>query len=394
MEKIKIGAVGLGQRGYSLLPLFAALPEMEIAAVCDIYEDRAERGKGFVYEKTGKIPFCTTDYRELIESGTVDAVLILSSWESHVPIAIDCMKHGIPVGCEVGGAYTVEECFELIRVHEETKTPFMFLENCCYGRVELLVLNMVRQGLFGRIVHCEGGYRHDLRSEIAFGLENRHYRLENYLKRNCENYPTHELGPIARVLDIGRGNEFTELYSVSSGAFGLNDYARVNGAVRPELAEARFGQGDIVTTVIKCRNGETVTLTLDTTLPRPYSRGFTVQGTRGMYCEDGNYIYLDRDHTEADHFRWAEKWNNANTYFEKYEHPIWREYLENGLIGGHGGMDGLVYGAFARALLNGEKMPIDVYDAARWMAVTPLSEISLREGRSVRFPEFKKAEEN
>ena len=143
----------------------------------------------------------------------------------------------------------------------------------------MMAMNMVKQGLFGEIVHCSGGYCHDLRDEIAFGKEKRHYRLRNYLARNCENYPTHELGPIARVLDINRGNRMVSLSSTASGSAGLHEFILKNKPDDAELRDAEFAQGDIVTTVIKCERGETIVLTLDTTLPRSYDRAFTIRGT-------------------------------------------------------------------------------------------------------------------
>ena len=176
---------------------------------------------------------------------------------------------------------------------------------------------------------------------------------------------------------------------MASSAKGMNTYAKHNVNVDPALQTAQFAQGDVVTTIIKCANGETITLSLDTTLPRAYSRRFTVRGTLGMYMEDNNSIYLDTDFTEADHWDWSKQWNNANKYLEKYEHPVWEQYLKEGIRGGHGGMDGLVYDAFIEAVRNGTPCPIDVYDAAAWMAVTPLSETSIAKGgMPVEFPDF------
>jgi hypothetical protein len=262
----------------------------------------------------------------------------------------------------------------------------MLLENCCYGRYEMLVLNMVRQGLFGDVVHCAGGYLHDLRDEIAFGEENRHYRLRNYLHRNCENYPTHELGPIAKVLNINRGNRMVTLTSMASCSRGMHEFIRNNDKANKELLNTPFNQGDIVSTMIRCANGETIHLTLDTTLPRSYCRGFTVRGTRGMYQEENNTIYLDEMN---EHFNARALWDNADKFFEKYEHPVWNDFLHNGVKGGHGGMDFLVYDAFVKAVLNGTQMPIDVYDAAAWMCITPLSEQSIQMGSMpVAIPDF------
>lgn len=280
------------------------------------------------------------------------------------------------------------ECWQLIRAYEETGVPCMLLENCCYGREEMMAMNMVKQGIFGEIVHCSGGYQHDLREEIAFGNENRHYRLQNYIHRNCENYPTHELGPIAQILDINRGNRMVSLVSMASKAKGLNEYIKNKKSDDEALMHTEFAQGDVVTTMIKCARGETIVLTLDTTLPRAYSRGFRVQGTKGMFMEDNMSLFIDGEHNEYD-FKWKEQWNNIEAYREKYEHPVWKKFMQDGVKGGHGGMDWLVLRAFFDCVEKNEEMPIDVYDIAAWMAISALSEQSIAMGgQVVAIPDF------
>ena len=289
MNQVRTAAIGLGCRGYSMLEaLLLHMDNVKITAVCDLYEDRVTRAADATERAYGEgnRPFTSTDYREVLDRDDVDAVLIMSAWESYFPIALYAMERGIAVGMEVGGAYSIDDCWQLVRAYERTKTPFMLLENCCYGEAEMAVMHMVSQGLFGEVVHCEGGYRHDLRDEIVFGKENRHYRLRNYLTRNCENYPTHELGPIAQILDINRGNRFLSLVSVASKSAGLNQFAADHPNANPELATAKFAQGDVVTTVIKCAGGEVITLTHSVSLPRPYSRNGRIQGTKGIWLED------------------------------------------------------------------------------------------------------------
>lgn len=390
MENIRVGIVGLGCRGSMILEgLLLGMEGLKITRVCDTYEDRVNKEIAAVEKIKGYRPLGTTDWHDLITCGDVDAILVLSSWENHVPVCLAAMEAHIPVATEVGGAYSLDDCWQLVRTQERTGSHFMFLENCCYGREEMLVMNMIKEGLFGQIVHCEGGYAHDLRTEVLFGRENRHYRLRNYIGRNCENYPTHELGPIAKILHINRGNRMLNLVSMASCAHGLNDYAQTHSDVDPALRTQRFAQGDIVSTLIRCANGESIAITLDTTLPRPYSRHFTVRGTRGMYNEDNSSIYLDRDHNESMHFNWQPQWNNVQNYFTDYEHPLWNQFLHDGVKGGHGGMDYLVYDAFFASVRNGTPAPIDVYDAAVWMAVTPLSEASIAAGSApVDFPDF------
>ena len=389
MEKlVKLGVIGLGCRGRFLLesvviPLRDKV--FDVRALCDVYPDRVEAAAESFKKKTGIAPFISTDYRDILARNDVDAVIISTSWESHIPIAIDSMRAGKYAGIEVGGAYTVDDCQKLVDTFEETGTHCMFLENCCYGKRELMILNMYRSGDMGEIVHCSGGYMHDLRAEIVCGKENRHYRLRNYLHRNCENYPTHELGPIAKLLDINNGNRMLTLTSVASDARGLHEYVLDRRGASDLLAGARFMQGDVVTTVIKCAGGQTITLTLDTTLPRYYSRGFTVRGTKAAYLGETDCVFVDKEHEKFE-FCGEKLWGNAKEYEDRYLHPIWRDYEPQP---GHDGIDWLVLNAFAEAVSKNARPPIDVYDAAAYMCITPLSELSIaRGGAPVDIPDF------
>ena len=387
MAKFNVGVIGLGARGgWWIRDILCTYPNVEVTALCDVYEDRLEKSKNDVLSKTGKAPaLLTTDYKELISSPLVNTVLVFSSWDNHFDAALRSMEAGKPVGIEVGGAYNIDQCFELVKTHERTGTPIMLLENCCYGEIELTVTHMVRQGVLGNIVHCEGGYHHDLRHQIGLIEDERHYRHAEYKNRNCENYPTHELGPIAKLLNINNGNRFVSLVSMASKSQGMTDYLTAKDS---PLASVHFAQGDIFTTLIKCANGETIKITLDTTLPRFYSRNFTVRGTKGLYEEATNSVFLDAEHSDK-HFDWKPEWNNMEKYMEDYRHPLWKEYREGGIKGGHGGMDYLVISAFFEALENNTPMPIDVYDAAAWMAITALSEESAALGsQPVLVPDF------
>ena len=386
-ENIRLGTVGLGGRGYAILEgVLMRMANVTIAAVCDKYPDRAKKAADLVEEKTGVRPFETTDYRLLLEQ-PMDAVVITASWEAHIPVALAAMEKGIYVGTEVAGAYSLDSCWQLIRTYERTGTPCMMLENCCYGKRELMLLNMVKTGAFGRVVHCFGGYHHDLREEISCGKENRHYRLRNYLGRNCENYPTHELVPIGKLLDINDGNKFISLSSVSSAAHGLNEYIAQHRPADDELQHRTFLQGDVITTVLRCAQGQTVTITLDTTLPRYYSRSLCVHGTKAYYNEWNDSLFFDGDDKQREHeWDYRPMWGNAGEYEERYLHRLWRAGVQND---DHGGMDGLVYSAFIDAVRRGVEPPIDVYDTATYMAVSVLSEQSIAAGgMPVAFPDF------
>lgn len=395
MKKIRIGVVGYGQRGSNVTEVVLLNNDnIEVVAVCDLYEDRVEAAKKTVLEASGKEPFGSTDYLDILKREDVDAVYVVCSWEDHVKVSIDAMKYGKAVAMEVGGAYSLEELDELVKTYEATKCPIMMMENCCYNREELLATAIARSGKFGRLVHCSGAYSHDLRSEISRGNIIRHYRLRNYTNRNCENYPTHELGPIAKVLDINRGNRMVSLVSVASKGFGLEQYIKDNPELveqDPTLEGRRFNQGDIVHTIITCAGGETILLKLDTTLPRYYSREFIIRGTKGSYCMDTNAVYLDGDsHGSLDaHENTGAVLNNVKAYEDDFLHPCWKGLSKTDMENGHGGMDPIMWKYFVDALLNGKEMPIDVYDAASWMAVTALSERSIALGGAPQvFPDY------
>lgn len=387
--KVRVGIIGLGGRGTGLLSaVILSNDDVDVVAVCDLYEDRRENAADMVEKARGNRPFITENYRELVAIADIDAVVIGASWEEHINIAVAAMEAGKYVASEVGGAYSIHECWRLVEAYERTKVPCMIMENCCYGRDELMVLNMVKQGVFGEVVHASGGYHHDLRSEIANGKEDRHYRLRNYINRNCENYPTHEIGPIAQILNINRGNRMVSLVSMASKSKGMSEYIKNKKSEDKELMNTDFLQGDIITTVIKCAHGETITITLDTTLPRYYSRGFTIRGTKGMYAEDNRSIFIDGEH-DAFHHNWSDKWGNVEQFREQYDHPIWKKYLADGVKGGHDGIDWLVFADFFESVKQGTQTPLDVYDMASWMSISTLSEDSIAlGGQPVAIPDF------
>ena len=383
MDSVRVAVVGVSGRGRGLLGLLLGMPDVEVIGVSDLYEDRLARAKQDVIEKRGNTPMASTDFRRLLEMKELDAVITPSSWTSHADVCIASMDAGKYAATEVGGATSVEQCWELVRTSERTKKPCMLLENCCYGREELTIFNMVKQGLFGELVHAEGGYQHDLRDEICNGRENRHYRLANYSNRNGEVYPTHELGPIAKCLNINRGNRMLTLTATASKARGLHEWVKTHRGEEYDLFNRQFTMGDVVTTVIKCAHGETITLTHDTSLPRPYSRGNRIEGTKGIWMEDKYAVYLEGVSPKAD------VWDSLNNYYEKYEHPLWKWYRTEGVKGGHGGMDYLVLRAYVEAVKAGTQTPIDVYDTAAWMAVTCLSADSVAMGSMpVAIPDF------
>ncbi len=389
-DKCKIGFIGLGSRGRSMLDFLLDVTGVTVPAVCDTVPARKDEGIEIVkkhndgdYEVKGYL-----DYKQLLLNEKLDAVFIATTWITHIPIAIEAMNAGLHTCMEVGGASSIDECWDLIHTSERTGKFCMLAENCCYDRKEMAVFNMVKQGIFGEIIHLEGGYRHDLRDEIVLGRENIHGRLNNFIHRNGELYPTHEIGPLSKLIGINRGNRFISLVSLSSKSRGLNQWIKDNKGEDYYLYGCDWNCGDVTTTMIKCANGETITINHDCCLPRPYSREYTVQGTKAIFKEtpdDTNgVIYIDGVSPEQ------HKWENFNDkYRDKYDHPLWSSGEVQGIKKGHGGMDYLILAAFVESVLSDAKPPIDVYDTATWMAITALSEQSVALGGSaVPFPDF------
>jgi len=411
-DRIKAGVVGLGLRGMGQLEmLLDAAPDVEITCVCDTLEFRVKRGLELVKEKRGADIRGYNCYKKMLGENNFDAVFIFTSWTTHAKIAVAAMKAGAYAAMEVGGAASVDECWQLVHASEDTGMPCMMLENANYGKKYLAVLRMVKEGLFGELIHCAGGYQHDLRDEIGLGREIHHYRHDNFMNRNAELYPTHEIGPMAKMLNINRGNRFVNLVSMATKARGLEEYYKKSRRVwsswvadelkqnydgePPEnikdydLIGKRAACGDVVTTLIRCAGGETCCIVHDCTLPRPRLSNFRVQGTNGIWMDDAKSIYFEGISEKED------VWEADAPYIEKYEHPLWAENARaaesgpSGGFGSHGGTDFIVMRGFIDAVKRRTQTPIDVYDTASWMAITALSEDSIAAGSAVMpFPDF------
>jgi hypothetical protein len=274
----------------------------------------------------------------------------------------------------------------------------MMLENVCYRRDVMAILQMVRQGMFGELIHMQAGYQHDLRGvklndgKTAYGIgvefgekgfSEAHWRTNHSLHRNGDLYPTHGIGPVAEMLNINYGNRFISLSSFATKSRGLHNYIVKNGGENHPNAKLQFKLGDVVTTQIKCANEETILLQHDTSLPRPYSLGFRVQGTKGIWMDVNHSLYLEGVSPKPD------EWEEAKPYLDKYDHPLWVKYGNDAEGAGHGGMDFFVIQAFVEAIKQQTATPMDVYDAAAWSAITPLSEKSIELGnQTVEFPDF------
>jgi len=390
LRTVNIGIVGLGARAETLLAGIFAMPGIRVAAICDLRQERIEKILGIFDAHKSSRPKVYTDYREMVTDPGVEAVFVPTGWNSHLQVALECLKRGKYVGIEVGGAASIDELWQLVHASEETGVSCMMLENCCYGRNELMVLNMVRQGLFGELIYCECGYEHDISDEVGQHVEDHFERALHNLHRNGDLYPTHGIGPIAKILRINRGNRFLTISSHATKARGMAATRERAGMPSPYT----FCEGDVVTSIIHCANGENITMTHGISLPRPYSRDGRVQGTLGIWLENAQGIYIEgvspkeQALDDAGNPYWTHRWDPQEKFYDQFDHPVWKACRDN-VIGGHGGMDALVMSAFLDAVRRKVHTPIDVYDCAAWMSLTCLSEQSVAlGGMPVPIPDF------
>lgn len=388
MKKVRIGYIGVGGMGSAHVENLLKIDGAEIVAVCDIIDARVKSAQDMVVAAGFSRPEGYSqgefDWQRVCDRNDIDLIYTATPWKWHVPICLAAMNSGKHVATEVPAALTIDECWSLVETAEKTGRYCIMMENCNYDKVEMLILNMVKKGMFGEMVHAECGYLHDLRG-VKHDMEGEGVWRRNYsMLRNGDLYPTHGLGPVMQCMDINRGNYFDYLVSFGSKTRGLHEYAvRQFGPDSPEAKE-KFTLSDVVTTVIKTMNGETIVVTHDTSLPRPYSRNILVQGTKGIvrkYPESKLYI---EGVSKTD-----DKWEPIDEYLKQYQHPIWTDLEQASKGAGHGGMDFIEDYRLINALLKGIEPDMDVYDAVAMSAVTELSERSIaRQGQPVKFPDF------
>lgn len=402
-SKVRIALIGTGLRGQNHLDLLLRREDVDVAAICDVDDRMLGMAKRLFTAKGRKIPTIYTGnayaWKTMLEKEKLDGVLIATPWEWHKTMITGSLEAGIGyVGTEVVLGISLEDHWDVIKAAEKYHAQVMMLENVCYRRDVMAILNMVRQGLFGELIHLQGGYQHDLR-DVKFndgihpyghgvefgekGFSEARWRTHHSIHRNGDLYPTHGIGPLAHYININRGNRFQSLCSFSSKSRGLHEHIVKKGGKEHPNAGIKFRLGDVVTTSISCANGETILLQHDTNLPRPYSLGFRVQGTAGIWMDLNRSIYLE-DRTEKPH-----QWEAAKSWLDKYDHPLWARWSRDTEGAGHGGMDFFVIHAFIESIRRNQPTPMDVYDAAAWSAITPLSERSIELGNeTVEFPDF------
>jgi len=399
MEVVRVGYVGVGGMGSAHVRNLLGIEGAEIRAVCDLVPDKIERIQEWCADAGQPIPTGYArdeyDFIRMCEEEDLDLVYTATPWRWHVPVCVAAMENGKHAATEVPAAVTIDECWQLVETAEKYQKHCLMMENCNYDRNELMVLNMVRQGVLGEVLHGECGYLHDLRG-IKFADEGEGlWRRAHSIARNGNLYPTHGLGPIMQCMDIDRGDRMDYLVSMSSPSRGLQEYARENFPPNHMKRQETYRLGDVNTSMIMTALGRTIYVSHDTNLPRPYSRIHMVQGTKGLFQGYPPRVYIEGrgrphawidaegyDTSEGEHF-------DLQKIRDEFDHPLFTELEEMSRGAGHGGMDFIEDYRLIKCLREGLPTDFNVYESASISAVCELSEISVANGgQPVEFPDF------
>lgn len=387
LDNVRIGMVGVGGMGTSHVRNFLKIEGCEIVAVCDIVESRVKRAQDLAveagYPKPEGYAKGEYDFKRMCERDDIDLVFTATPWRWHVPVCLEAMNTGKHAATEVPAALTIDECWQLVEKSESTGKHCIMMENCNYDREEMMILNMVKKGLLGELLHARCGYLHDLRAVKHDMNGEGVWRRSHSMSTNGDLYPTHGLGPVAQCMNINRGNYFDFLVSFGTKSLGLHKYAVEQFGMESPQASEKIVLADVVSTMIKTKKGETILVTHDTSSPRPYSRDILVQGTDGI---------VRKYPTAKIHIQGKSKghgWEDLKNYKDDYYHPLWTQMEKEASGAGHGGMDYLEDYRLINALKNGLEPDMDVYDAAVLSAVTELSSKSIASGSwPIQFPDF------
>ena len=386
IQVVRVGFVGIGLQGSSHVNNLLKIEGCRIVAVCDVRPERTEWATRAVVGAGHPPPTAYTrgprDFERLAETEDLDLIYTATPWEWHVPVMLAAMRNGKHAATEVPAAMTIDDCWALVEASEKFRKHAVMMENCNYDRMEMMVFNMARQGLFGELLHAEGGYLHDLRA-IKFEDHNEGLWRRAWSQKVDGNlYPTHGLGPLANCLDINRGDRFEYLVSMSGPSRGLQDWAREHFPVDAPQRREKYVLGDVNTSLIKTERGRTIMVQHCTNLPRPYSRIHMLQGTKGLFQGYPNRVYIEGRGK-------VDEWVAGDDAVKEFEHPLWKEMGERSAGAGHGGMDFLEDYRLIASLRAGEPTDMNVYDAAALSAVIELSaQSTASRSRPVDVPDF------
>ena len=405
IQTVRVAFVGLGMRGEWAVMRFAHIPGVEIVALCDYEEPRAERFQKYLREAglaPADIYYGENGYKEVCQRPDVDLVYVATDWNHHFPVAKYAMENGKHAAIEVPSAMNLEQCWELINLSEKLRLHCFILENCCYDEYEMTALAMKQDGLFGEVIRAEGAYIHGLewfwdsywKDPNDNDKDNLRWRMKYNMENRGDVYATHGLGPVAQCLDIHRGDRFTTLIAMDTESFVGKEW--VENKTGKECKE--FRNGDHTTTLMRTAQGKVIEIQHNVMTPQPYNRLFKLTGTKGYATKypqpelalSGEALKgtdaPQMDNLNAHGFMPAAQ---RDALLKKYYHPILAKYIEKGRKMGHGGMDYVMDARLVYCLQNGLPLDMDVYDLAEWCSLAELGTISMDNNcAAVAFPDF------
>ena len=386
IEMVRIGYVGIGGQGGGHVSNLLKIPGCRITAVCDVRPERTDWATQQITAAGHPAPAVYNrgprDFERLCETESLDLVYNATPWEFHVPIMLAAMKNGKHTATEVPAAMTLDDCWAIVEAAEKLQKHCVLMENCNYDRMEMMAFNMVRKGVFGELLHAEGGYLHDLRSVKFADKGEGLWRRAWATKVNGNLYPTHGLGPVANCLDINRGDRFDYIVSMSGPSRGLQAWAAEHEPPDSPKRREQYVLGDVNVSLIKTVQGRTIVVQHSTNLPRPYSRIHLVQGTKGLFQGYPHRAYVEGRGK-------LDQWQTAEELLAEFEHPLWKELSERAQGAGHGGMDFIEDYRLIKCLREGTPTDMNVYDAAALSAVVELSTRSnAKRSASLDMPDF------
>ncbi len=386
LERVRVGFVGVGGMGTNHVRNLLRIEGVELRAVCDIVPEKVANAQNLAMQAGQPKPAGYTkgeyDFKRMCQEEDLDLVYTATPWEWHAPVCVAAMENAKHAATEVPATVTLEECWQLVETAEKQKKHCVMMENCCYDRPEMMVLNMARRGIFGELIHGECGYLHDLR-ELKFATSSEGlWRRAHAVNRDGNLYPTHGIGPVAQYMNINRGDQFATLVSMSSKSRGLQEFAREHLKDDDPRKQETFKLGDVNVSLVKTANGCTITIVHDTNLPRPYSRINMLQGTRGLFCGYPNRVFIEGRSK-------GHEFEEMEAYLKEFDHPLWKANEAAAKGAGHGGMDFIEDMRLIQCLRHGWPPDMNVYDAAAWTAIGPVSEQSVAKGCApIDFPDF------
>ncbi|MBX3012010.1 MAG: Gfo/Idh/MocA family oxidoreductase [Caldilineaceae bacterium] len=387
-EVARVGFIGVGGRGRSLLREMLACEGVQVTTVADSSPEATAQAAALIVEAGQAAPtiFTGADSWQRLLEADLDLVLVATPWATHTPHALAAMEAGKHVAVEVPVATTVAECWQLVETSERTRRHCIMLENCCYDYWETLVKRMAQAGLLGEITHAECSYVHDLRKMLLEDFSEGLWRRRAHIERDGNLYPTHGLGPVAKILGIGADDSFDYLISMSSKERGLSAYRDATLPVGDPKRNEIYRCGDMNSSLIRTKQGRTILLQHDSHTPRPYERNFLIGGTKGLFRDYPPRLYLDG-------LGKHEAWLPIEEYKTQWEDPLWTNLGELARKrGGHGGMDFIMIYRLLQTIHEGLPPDMDVYEAVEWSVPGPLSEQSVADrSRPVDFPDFRRS---